>query len=91
MRSSDGSAAAGGGLSNTTLRLRYLGLVLGIMVILTAVNLTSARSYGEFEFWFASIKVAAIVVFIVIALGWLLGAGNDASPGVRTTVSTAPR
>jgi GABA permease len=55
---------------------------LGLMVILTAVNLTSARSYGEFEFWFASIKVAAIVVFIVVAAGWLLGVGNPASPGI---------
>jgi L-asparagine transporter-like permease len=55
---------------------------LGLMVILTAVNLSSARSYGEFEFWFASIKVAAIVVFIVIAAGWLLGVKNPASPGL---------
>ena len=55
---------------------------LALMAVLTAVNLASARSYGEFEFWFASIKVAAIVVFIVIAAGWLLGAGNDASPGL---------
>jgi L-asparagine transporter-like permease len=54
---------------------------LGLMVVLTAVNLSSARSYGEFEFWFASIKVAAIVVFIVIAAGWLLGVHNPASPG----------
>jgi GABA permease len=57
-----------------------IGLVL--MVVLTAVNLTSARSYGEFEFWFASIKVAAIVVFIVIAASWLLGVGNSSSPGI---------
>ena len=55
---------------------------LGLMVVLTAVNLASARSYGEFEFWFASIKVAAIVVFIVVAAAWLLGAGNPASPGI---------
>jgi GABA permease len=55
---------------------------LGLMAVLTAVNLTSARSYGEFEFWFASIKVAAIVVFIVVAAGWLLGIGNPASPGL---------
>ena len=55
---------------------------LGLMAILTAVNLASARSYGEFEFWFASIKVAAIVVFIVVAAGWLLGVGNPSSPGV---------
>ena len=52
------------------------------MAILTAVNLASARSYGEFEFWFASIKVAAIVVFIVVAAGWLLGVGNPSSPGI---------
>jgi len=31
------------------------------------------RSYGEFEFWFASIKVAAIIAFIVIALGFAVG------------------
>jgi L-asparagine transporter-like permease len=54
---------------------------LGLMAILTAINLSSARSYGEFEFWFASIKVAAIVVFIVIAAGWLLGVKNPGSPG----------
>ncbi len=35
--------------------------------IMTAVNLMSARSYGEFEFWFASIKVAAILAFIALA------------------------
>lgn len=55
---------------------------LGLMVILTAVNLASARSYGEFEFWFASIKVVAIVGFILVAAGWLLGVGNPASPGL---------
>ncbi|HJR70159.1 MAG TPA: amino acid permease [Gammaproteobacteria bacterium] len=48
-----------------------IGLVL--MVLLTATNLLSTRSYGEFEFWFASIKVAAIVAFIVVAGGYALG------------------
>ena len=55
---------------------------LALMAVLTAVNLASARSYGEFEFWFASIKVAAIIIFIVIAASWLLGVGNPASPGI---------
>ena len=41
---------------------------LVLMVALTATNLVSVRAFGEFEFWFASIKVAAIVAFIVIAL-----------------------
>ncbi|MGW7518040.1 amino acid permease [Streptomyces sp. NPDC054796] len=38
-----------------------------VMVVLTATNLASVGSYGEFEFWFAGIKVVAIVAFIVIA------------------------
>ena len=54
---------------------------LALMVLLTLVNLTSARSYGEFEFWFASIKVAAIIVFILVLSAWLLGFGGNDSPG----------
>lgn len=56
-----------------------IGLVL--MGIMTAVNLMSARSYGEFEFWFSSIKVGAILAFIVVAAAWALGA---TSPGGAT-------
>jgi GABA permease len=55
---------------------------LVLMGLLTVTNMFSVRSYGEFEFWFASIKVAAIVVFIVIAAGWLLGIGGGDSPGL---------
>lgn len=39
---------------------------VALMALLTLVNLSSTRSYGEFEFWFSSIKVAAIIVFILI-------------------------
>jgi GABA permease len=50
-----------------------------LMLAMTGVNLMSARAYGEFEFWFASIKVAAIIAFIVIvgshALGYHAPAG----------------
>jgi GABA permease len=38
-----------------------------VMVVLTFTNLASVGSYGEFEFWFAGIKVVAIAAFIVIA------------------------
>ena len=50
-----------------------LGLVL--LTAMTAVNMMSARSFGEFEFWFSSIKVAAILIFIVIAVGYAAGLG----------------
>lgn len=42
-------------------------IALVLMVTMTATNLLSVSSFGEFEFWFAGIKVAAIVVFIVLA------------------------
>jgi L-asparagine transporter-like permease len=48
-----------------------LGLLL--LTLMTCVNLMSARSFGEFEFWFSSIKVAAIIVFIAIAGAYACG------------------
>jgi GABA permease len=55
-----------------------LGIVL--MAIMTGVNLMSARSYGEFEFWFASIKVAAILVFIALAAAFACGYTSPTGP-----------
>ncbi|WP_245654284.1 amino acid permease [Streptomyces violens] len=46
---------------------------LCLMVILTAVNMFSVKSFGEFEYWFSSIKVAAITVFLVLGLVFVLG------------------
>ena len=50
-------------------------IVIGtvLMAAMTAVNLMSTRSYAEFEFWFASIKVAAILVFIAVCAAFLFG------------------
>ena len=46
---------------------------LVLMVLLTLTNLGSVKSYGEFEFWFASIKVAAIVLFLLFGAAAILG------------------
>ncbi|MBZ4241088.1 amino acid permease, partial [Mycobacterium tuberculosis] len=43
-------------------------------IIINAVNLVNVRLYGEAEFWFALIKVAAIVLFLVIGAA-ILGTG----------------
>jgi len=51
-----------------------IGVVL--LAAMTGVNLLSTRSYGEFEFWFSSIKVAAIVAFILLTAGYLAGSGE---------------
>jgi GABA permease len=56
-----------------------VGVVL--MALLTGVNLMSAKSFGEFEFWFASIKVAAIIVFILLTGSFVLGIVPQGGPG----------
>lgn len=55
-----------------------IGLVL--MALMTGVNLMSTRSYGEFEFWFSSIKVAAIIAFMVIAASYAFGFTSPGGP-----------
>src|SRR5215207_2541998 len=44
-----------------------------VVLLLTATNLYSVGSYGEFEFWFAGIKVAAIIIFIAVAALFIIG------------------
>jgi GABA permease len=56
-------------------------IALALVLLLTATNLYSVGSYGEFEFWFAGIKVAAIIIFIVLAILFLLGLFPTSSPG----------
>jgi len=66
-------AIAGANILHNWLGLPPLLLGLILMGVMTAVNLMSARSYGEFEFWFASIKVAAILVFIALGAAFAFG------------------
>src|SRR3954453_16520373 len=49
---------------------------LVLMLLLPGTNLISVRAFGEFEFWFASIKVVAIVAFIVIAVVYVVTGGG---------------
>ncbi|MEW4305716.1 amino acid permease [Rossellomorea marisflavi] len=51
------------------------------MAILGAANLISVKSFGEFEFWFALIKIITIVLMIFAGIGLIffgLGNGGDA-------------
>jgi L-asparagine transporter-like permease len=66
-------AIAGAKILHLWIPLSPLQIGVALMTVMTGVNLMSARSYAEFEFWFASIKVAAIVVFIVIAASYAFG------------------
>ncbi len=71
-------AIAGGGILHQWVALPVWALALALLAAMTAVNLLSARSFGEFEFWFSSIKVAAIVAFIAIAAAYVAGLGAPA-------------
>ncbi|WP_225181941.1 amino acid permease [Pectobacterium aroidearum] len=52
-------------------------------LLINAINLANVKVYGEMEFWFAIIKVAAIIGMIVFG-GWLLLSGTG---GPEATVT----
>ena len=67
-------AVAGAGLVRFWLPGAPAWLIsLALLVALTLTNLFSVKGYGEFEFWFASIKVAAIAVFLLVGGLFVLG------------------
>jgi len=66
-------AVAGGKVLNYWFHAPLWLLSLCLMVLMTATNLFSVSSFGEFEFWFAGIKVATIVVFLGLGAAFVLG------------------
>ena len=67
-------AVAGAGILQKWLPDVPLWLMsLVLLLMMTATNLYSVKSYGEFEYWFAGIKVAAIFVFLVLGALYVLG------------------
>src|SRR5919112_474601 len=63
-------------------------LALVFMVVFTGINLVGVRNFGEFEFWFAILKVAAIVLFLAVGAALLLGILPDvASPGLANVAT----
>jgi GABA permease len=74
-------AVAGAGLVRFWLPSEPGWLIsLLLLLLLTVTNLISVRSYGEFEFWFASIKVAAIAVFLLVAGVYVAGLWPGVAP-----------
>jgi AAT family amino acid transporter/lysine-specific permease len=66
----------------------WSALFLGLIFILNALSI---RSYGESEYWFALIKVVAIIVFIIIGLLTILGIfGGDMIGFENFTAGEAP-
>lgn len=58
---------------------------LVVLIVLTCANLISVKIFGELEFWFAMIKVTAIVGMILVGLGVLLLGFGDAGDTASVT------
>lgn len=64
------------------------GLALIFMAVFTAINLAGVKNFGEFEFWFAILKVAAILLFLAIGAALLFGWLPEVpSPGLSNITS----
>ena len=56
------------------------GWVLIFMAVFTLANLAAVKNFGEFEFWFATLKVTAIVLFLGLGVLSVLGVLPDTDP-----------
>jgi L-asparagine transporter-like permease len=56
--------------------------ILGFSCALLYINARSVASFGAFEYWFAMVKVAAIVLFIVFGAALLFGFGSKPAIGL---------
>lgn len=50
------------------------------LFLILAVNFLGARTFGELEFWFSSLKVIAIVGLIILGVVLMAGGGPDHDP-----------
>lgn len=50
------------------------------LAVVLAINLTSVKAFGEFEFWASLLKVLALVTFIVVGVG-LVAMRTEVVPG----------
>ncbi|MCX5382422.1 amino acid permease [Streptomyces sp. NBC_00083] len=58
-------------------------LVAVFMLVFCGTNLAAVKNFGEFEFWFAALKIGAIVLFLAIGVLAITGVLPDTSaPGL---------
>ncbi len=61
--------------------------VVGASLGLVAINSLQVGRFGEFEYWFALIKVSAILVFIAIGAALIVGVGPKPALGLSNLVA----
>ncbi|AWP38228.1 amino acid permease [Heyndrickxia coagulans] len=64
---------------------------MSFFVLIFLLNYLTVRGYGEGEYWFSFIKVAAIILFIVVGLLMVFGLLGGEAAGVKNfTIGNAP-
>jgi amino acid permease len=62
----------------------------GFLALLLALNLLSVRAYAEAEYWFSSIKVATVIIFLLVGALMIAGViGGDRAGFANWTLSDA--
>jgi len=61
-------------------------IALLAFLLLLCLNLTSTKSYAEAEYWFAGIKVIAIIVFLVVGVLAIIGIVGGHTAGFHNWV-----
>jgi len=54
-------------------------IALCALVVVLSINLVSVRWFGEMEFWFALIKVTALVLFLIVGTAFLIFGGETSA------------
>src|SRR5215475_6089321 len=61
--------------------------VVGVSIGLVTLNTLQVSRFGEFEYWFALIKVLAIIVFIIVGFALIAGVGPKHAVGLSNLTS----
>lgn len=55
-------------------------IALIVVVLVVSLNLVSVKVFGELEFWFALVKVSALVIFLLVGIGFLIFGNPSGTP-----------
>lgn len=58
-----------------------------VSAIVVAINAAQVGNFGEFEYWFSLVKVAAIIVFIVVGAALVTGLSPRPALGLRNLLA----
>jgi len=64
-------------------------IALVVLIAIFALNIMAVKFFGEFEFWFAMIKVAAIVIFMLVTLFYIVTGSKVGDQTAGFTVITS--